>query len=582
MRGFFKIFFASLLALLVFSLLLFFILVGVVGSLASRDEAKVEAKSVLTLDLSKRFSEHASAGPLDLLAGEQNPTLYEVVRLINNAREDENISGIYLLLDGNSNGYAASNELRTALLHFKTSRKFVLAFGNTVSENSYFVGNVADKIYVNPVGSVEWDGFNITIPFIKGLLDKTDIKMQVFYAGKFKSATEIFRTTEMTPENRLQTREWLGDIYSYFLQQTAAARRVDTATLYRLAATAAIQTPQDAVNARLIDAAAYDDEVRADIKRRLKIGRTDPLHLVSINTYKDAVNVRKGGRNKIAVIYAEGDIVDGPGDDTQIGGENFRALIRKARLDKDVKAIVLRVNTGGGSALASDIIWRELKVARTVDKKPVVVSMGDVAASGGYYIASGADSIYAHPNTITGSIGVFGVIPNMQDFFNDKLGITFDGVSTAPYADVPTVVRPLNEKEANLVRNGVERIYEQFKQRVAAGRNLDTAYVEGIAQGRVWSGKEALRLRLVDKLGTLQEAIACAARMAKLSEYGLKEYPESESWLQTIFNRKKEEPTAILKQQMGEDAHRVYEQVKKLQNMSGSVQARLPFEIIIH
>lgn len=580
MRGFFKIFFASLLALFIFSLILFFILVGFASSFAKKDEAKLEAKSVLTLDLSKKFEEHASPGALAFLKGEKSPSLYEVIRLISHAKEDKNIAGIYILLDGNANGYAASNELRIALQDFKGSKKFVLAFGNAVTEDAYFVGNVADKVYVNPTGTLEWNGFNVTIPFIKGMLEKTDVQMQIFYAGKFKSATEIFRTTEMTPENREQTVEWLGDMYRYFLQQTAVARKVDTATLFSLASTGAIQTPQDAVNAGLIDAASYDDEVKSDFKRRLGIGRTDPLNFVSISTYNDAVNVRKGGRNKIAIIYAEGDIVDGPGDVTQIGGENFRGLVRKARLDKDVKAIVLRVNSGGGSALASDIIWREMKVAREEDKKPVVVSMGDVAASGGYYIATGADSIFANPNTITGSIGVFGVIPNMQGFFNNKLGITFDGVSTAPYADVPTVVKPLNEKERSLIQSSVDRIYAQFKQRVATGRNRDTTYIETIAQGRVWSGTDALRLGLVDRMGTLQDAIACAARMAKLSDYGMKEYPESESWFQTILNRKKDEPAALIREQLGEENFKIFQQVKKIKSMTGSVQARLPFEII--
>lgn len=580
MRGFFKIFFASLLALIIFSLILFFILIGFAAGFTKKDESTVEAKSVLTLDLSMKFDEHTNPGAFSFLGAEQNPTLYEAIRLISHAKEDKNIAGIYILLDGNANGYAASNELRTALQDFKRSKKFVLAFGNTVSEDAYFVGNVADKVYVNPTGTIEWDGFGVTIPFIKGLLEKTDVQMQIFYAGKFKSATEIFRTTEMTPENREQTEEWLGDMYRYFLQQTAAARNMDTATLFRLASMAAIQTPQDAVNAKLIDAASYDDEVKTEIKRRLRIGRTDPLNFVSMSTYKDAENVRKGGRNKIAVIYAEGDIVDGPGDATQIGGENFRALIRKARLDKDVKAIVLRVNTGGGSAQASDIIWREMKVAHEEDKKPVVVSMGDVAASGGYYIASGADSIFANPNTITGSIGVFGIIPNMQGFFNNKMGITFDGVRTAPYANGPTVVKPLNEKERSLIQSSIERIYAQFKQRVATGRNRDTAYVETIAQGRVWSGTDALRLGLVDRLGTLHDAIACAARMAKLSEYGLKEYPESESWFKTILNRKKDEPAALIREQLGEENFKIFQQVKRIESMTGSVQARLPFEIM--
>ncbi|HEY1022779.1 MAG TPA: signal peptide peptidase SppA [Flavisolibacter sp.] len=580
MRSFFKIFFASLLALAIFSLIVFFLLAGLAGSLAQKDQPEMEANSVLSLDLGKLYPERDNPEFFAAIQGGSQPALFEVVRLIQHAKTDDNIAGMYITMDGNANGYAASNELRTAILDFKKSKKFVFAYGNTVSEDAYFVGSVADKVYVNPLGDFRWQGFSITLPFIKGTLEKLNIETQIFYAGKFKSATEIFRTTEMTPENREQTADWLGDIYGYFLQQTAAVRKVDTATLFQLASTAGIQTPQDAVNARLVDAVKYDDEVRTEIKKRLDIGRTDKLNMVDIGTYADAVNIRKGGRDKIAVIYAAGDIVDGDGDNTQIGGETFRAMIRKARLDKDVKAIVLRVNSGGGSALASDIIWRELRMAREEDKKPVVVSMGDVAASGGYYIACAADSIFAHPNTITGSIGVFGIIPNMQGFFNEKLGVTFDDVGTGPYADAPSIVKPLDEKERQLVQRGVERVYAQFKQRVATGISRDTTYVETIAQGRVWSGTDALRIGLVDRLGTLQDAIASAARLAKLSDYGLKEYPEEESWLESLLNRKKPEPTAMIREQLGEEHYKIFEQVKKIKAMTGSVQARLPFEII--
>ena len=582
MRSFFKIFFASFLALVIFSLLLFFLFLGFVTSLTKKSEPEVEAKSVLSIDLGKKFDEHARPAPFAGVSGGSVPSLYEVIRLIDHAKDDKNIAGILLSMDGNANGFAASNELRTALQHFKASKKFIIAHGNTVSQDAYFVASVADKVYVNPTGTFEWLGFHVTLPFIKGMLEKLDIQTQIFYAGKYKSATEVFRTDKMTPENRVQTIEWLGDIYRYFLQQTATARKVDTATLYRLAASAAVQTPQDAVAAKLVDAVKYDDEVRTEIKKNLGIGRTDVLNLVSLNTYSDAVNVRKGGRNKIAVIYAEGDIVDGAGDNSQIGGENFRSLIRKARLDDDVKAIVLRVNSGGGSALASDVIWRELQVARQEDKKPIVVSMGDVAASGGYYIACGADSIFANPNTITGSIGVFGIIPNMEGFFKNKLGITFDGVNTAPYANAGTVVKPMDEKERSLVQASIERIYAQFKQRVATGRKRDTAYIETIAQGRVWSGEDALRIGLVDRLGNLQDAIASAARMAKLSDYGLKEYPESENWLENILGRKKQEPAALIREEIGEEHYKVFEQLKKIKAMTGSVQARLPFEIIFN
>lgn len=581
MGSFFKMFFAALLALFIFGLLAFFIIIGMVKSFSDKEEGEVGDKSVLVLDLSKTFPEHNASSPFASLGEDEPPTLSEVVRLIQHAKDDEDIAGIYLSMDGNGNGFAASTEIRNAILNFKSSKKFVIAFGNNVSQNAYYVANAADRVYINPTGSIEWLGMNVSLPFLKGTLEKLDIQPQIFYAGKFKSATEIFRTEQMTPENRLQTIEWLGDIYRTLLVQTAAVRKVDTATLYNLAANATIQTPQDAVAAKLIDAAKYDDEVRAEIKQKLNLGRTDKLNTVSLNEYNDAVNIRKAGKDKIAVIYAEGDIVDGSGDNTQIGGETFRALLRKARLDNNVKAIVLRVNSGGGSALASDIIWREIQVARQEDKKPVIVSFGDVAASGGYYIACGADSIFAQPNTITGSIGVFSVIPNMEGFFKNKLGITFDGVNTAPHADALNVYKPLDEKARQLIQSSVERIYTQFKQRVATGRKKDTAYIETIAQGRVWSGDDALRIGLVDRLGGLQDAIQCAARMAKLDGYGLREYPESENWLDNILQKKRSEPSAMIREQIGEENYKIIEQLKKIKAMTGSVQARLPFDIIV-
>lgn len=581
MNSFFKTFFAALLALVVFCFILFLVVLSAVKNLASKEKADVSDKSVLVIDLSKHFPEHGASSPFGTFGSETPPTLSEVVRLIGEAKTEKDIRGIYLSIDGNTNGYASSNEIRTALLDFKTSKKFVIAFGNAVSQQAYFVASAADKIYVNPTGAVDWTGFNVELPFIKGTLDKLEVQPQIFYAGKFKSATEIFRTDKMTPENRLQTTEWLGDLYNYFLQQTAVARKLDTATLHRLAAEAKIQTPQDAVDAKLIDAVKYDDEVKDEIKKSLSLKRDEKLSLLSLSTYKDAVDDDKSGKNKIAVIYAEGDIVDGTGNNDQIGGENFRALIRKARLDENVKAIVLRVNSGGGSALASEVIWRELQVAKAQDKKPVVVSMGDVAASGGYYISCGADSVFAQPNTITGSIGVFGVIPNMENFFKNKLGVTFDGVSTAPHAGAVSVYHPINDKDKALLQAGIERTYAQFKSRVAAGRKKDTAYVETIAQGRVWSGEDAVTIGLVDRLGNLGDAIACAARMAKLSDYGLKEYPETESWINNLLNKKKPEPAAMLKQEIGEENYQIIEQLKKLKAMTGSVQARLPFEIIL-
>ena len=582
MRSFFKIFFASLLSLVIFSLICLFLIVAFVSALASKDKPDVPAKSVLVINLSQNFHEKKQDNPLSAVSGESDvPGLYDVISLINHAKTDNDISGIYIEADANANGFASSNEIRNALLDFKSSKKFILAHGDVMTQGAYFIANVADKIYVNPAGDLDWKGFAISFAFIKDLLDKLDIQPQIFYAGKYKSATEIFRTNQMTPENKLQTTEWLGDIYNYFLVQTSKVRGVDTATLHQLANNASIQTPQDAVKYKLIDGAKYDDEIKTELKQRLGVGKEEKLSLIDIDKYNEAVNTRKYAKDRIAVIYAEGDIVDGQGTSDNIGGERFRALIRKARLDNSVKAIVMRVNSGGGSALASEIIWRELQMAKE-DKKPVIVSFGDVAASGGYYISCGADSIFVSPNTITGSIGVFGVIPNMGGFFKNKLGITFDGVKTAPYADGPNIYRPMNDAEKKLAQSGVDRIYLQFKQRVAAGRKKDTAYIDSIAQGRVWSGEDGLRLGLVDRIGSLQDAINCAARMAKLDKYGLKEYPESTNWLQNILHKQSKEPAAMIREQLGEEQFKVYNELLKVKEMTKSTQARLPYQFFIH
>lgn len=585
MRSFFKIFFASLLALIVFFFLAVFIMIGMVASIGSKDEVQVADKSILVLDLSQHFAEQRINDPLaSLLDGDESsgsvPGLHQVVRLIGQAKNDNNISGIHIIANSNANGFASSDELRRALLDFRDSKKFVIASGDVVSQSAYFVATAADRFYVNPVGAVDWSGFSAEMLFVKGTLEKLNIEPQIFYAGKFKSATEPLRSDRMTPENRLQTAEFVGDLYQYFLQRCGEARRIDTATLHQLANTAAIQTTDDAVRHKLVDGARYDDQVKEEFKKRLGLDKYDKLNFVTINSYADAKRPPGSGSDRIAVIYAEGNIVDGNGNDASIGGDAYRKLIRRVRLDRSIKAIVLRINSGGGSALASENMWRELELAK--NEKPVVVSFGDVAASGGYYMGCGADSIFASRNTITGSIGVFGVIPNMQGFFNNKLGITFDGVKTAPYADAGSVYRPLTEAEKRMVQQQVDKIYLQFKQRVAQGRKKDMAYVDSIAQGRVWSGEDALRLGLVDRIGGLQDAIQCAARLAKTDSYRLREYPQTENWLQKVLNKSEPTPQAILKKQLGPEQFLIYQQLLKVQELCGPVQARLPFDFIIH
>lgn len=583
MRSFFKIFFASLLALFIFSLIAFFLMVGAVSGLTSKEKPEVLQKSILLLDLSKGFAEQQKNDPVaEITSGEKgNPGLYDVIRLIRHAKNDHKISGIYILGDGNANGFAASNELRNALLDFKSSKKFVIAHSDMMTQGAYFVASAADKIYLNPVGNLDWSGFHADLVFLKGTLDKLEIQPQIFYAGKFKSATEPFRTDKMTPENRLQTTVWLNDLYHYFLSKTATARKLDTASLHQLANSGAIQTPQDALQYKLVDALKYDDEVKDEFKKRLGLGKHDKLNFITMEHYADAVDYTVSGKDKIAVIYAEGDIVDGQGTINNIGGDRFRKLIRKARLDNSIKAIVLRVNSGGGSALASENMWRELSLAKK--DKPLVVSFGDVAASGGYYMACGADSIFASPNTITGSIGVFALLPNMQNFFKNKLGVTFDGVKTAEYADAGAIYRPLNETEKKFFQSSVDRIYMQFKQRVAEGRKKNVAYIDSIAQGRVWSGEDAIAIGLVDKVGSLQDAIDCAARMAKTNNYRLREYPETTNWLNRLLHKSTtDDPAARIKEQLGEENYKVFQQMVRIKELSGSAQTRLPFEFFIH
>lgn len=582
MKSFFKIFFASLLALVIFSLIIFFMLMGWITGLASKETPRVAAKSVLVLDLSQNFKEQKVESPLSTISSNDEmdiPGLYDVVRLINKAKNDKNISGIYIVANTNPNGFSSSEEIRNALLDFKTSKKFIVAHGDVMSQRAYYIAGVADKLYLNPAGFLEWIGFNVDFIFLKGTLDKLEIQPQIFYAGKFKSATEPFRTDKMTPENKLQTTAWLNDLYNHFLMKVSADRKIDTATLHQLANEGKIQTAQDALDNKLVDALKYDDQAKDDLKTRLGLGKYDKMNFVSINKYAKTGGFRRTGSERIALIYAEGDIVDGKGDQGMIGGEDYMKLIRRARLDKTIKAIVFRVNSGGGSALASENIWRELSLAK--QEKPVVVSFGDVAASGGYYISCTADSIFAEPNTITGSIGVLGIIPNMEAFFKNKLGVTFDGVKTGEYADAG-VLRPLSENEKKMFQHSIDIVYEQFKKRVADGRKKDVAYVDSIAQGRVWSGDDAIGIGLVDRFGGLQDAVNCAARMAKVSDYRLREFPETQNILERIFGSSSDNNSAKLKAQIGEENFKIFQELLRTRQITNIPQARLPFQFFIH
>ncbi|MFM7720799.1 MAG: signal peptide peptidase SppA [Sediminibacterium sp.] len=582
MKSFFSSFFAALLAILVFSIGGVMLLIGFAAAFSSDVEVTVPTNAVLVIDLNDNFTEKEVSDPFTELMNPGTgkiPSLTSVIGLIQHAKKDSNIKGIYIKCQQNSNGYASSEELRKALVDFKKSNKFIFAYGETISQKGYWVGNVANQIYTHPQGGLEFSGFSLETIFLKGMLDKLDVQMQVFYAGKFKSATEPFRYTKMSDANKQQTGVWLNGLYDHFINSVASARQIAPEKLKALVNEAKIQSAQDALSNGLVDGLIYDDQLKKIIAKKLKGVKENDIPFIAVKEYAKSVPLRGTGAGKIAVVYADGDIVMGKGVKGSIASDDFRMLLQKIRADESIDALVLRVNSPGGSALASDIIWREIELIK--GKIPVVVSMGDVAASGGYYIASGADSIYADANTITGSIGVFAVIPNISGFMNNKLGISFDGVKTAPYADAPTVTRPLNSMEQKILQTGVDSIYHTFKSRVAKGRKKSMEYVDSIAQGRVWLGSDAIKVGLVDRIGTLNDALASAAKMAKLKGYSIKQYPESKSFIEDLIEDYKDYvKVKSIESEIGASQWQIFQNLKTVQQMVGAPQARMPIFVV--
>jgi len=560
----------------------FFIFIGYLTGLATKTKERTGAKAVLVVDLGHVYPEISVQNPLTGFGEEQYdvPALYDVVRMIKHAKGDSAVKGIYLKCGMNMNGFGSSEEIRNALVDFKSSGKFIYAYADVISQSAYHVANVSTKIYCSPQGGVDWRGMSMKLFFMKDMLDRLDIEPQIFYAGKFKSATEPFREQKMTEPNRIQSSALLNDLYGHFLSLTAETRKIDTATLHRYANENLIQFASDALRYGLVDGLKYDDEVKEEIKGLVKVDRIDAINFVPLGKYASAAEYKREGKDKVAVIYAQGDIIDGKGDQDMIGSETYRNLVRKARLDKTVKAIVFRINSGGGSAMASENIWRELSLAKK--DKPVVISFGDVSASGGYYLSCNADSIFAQPNTITGSIGVFTLLPNMQDFFKNKLGVTFDGVKTSPDADVLSITKPLTESQRKYFQREVDSIYHTFKLRVADGRKKSIEYIDSIGQGRVWSGTRGLELGLVDRIGGLQDAVECAARMAKVTDYRLREYPDPKSILDLLFGSYGQNTKAkVIKEELGEEGMRTYQTIRRVKRLLGVSQARMPFDFTI-
>ena len=588
MKQFFKFVFATITGLFLGILLLFFVIGGIISAATSDEGITVKTNSVLKAKFNTDLPEQSQPAPFNSFNPEsfvpkKQMGLNDVLNNIRTAKEDDNIKGMYLELSGIPSGLAATSEIREAIEDFKSTGKFVIAYGETMTQKAYYLASIADQVYLNPMGVVSLKGYATELAFFKNTLDKLELQPQIFYAGKFKSATEPFRRTDMSEPNREQIKAFLTEFHQDYLQKVSAARNMSSQQLEEIMNQLKVRNAEDAKANGIADDIIYEDQVFDEIRGKLGLNEDEKINFVDISDYTDANNRPKNkklAKDKIAVVYAEGGIVSGKGDDGEIGSEKYADIIRKIRQKDDVKAIVFRINSGGGSALASEIIWRELMVAKEQGIN-IVASMGDVAASGGYYIPVAADKIVAHENTITGSIGVFGMLLNANDFFNNKMGVTFDRVKTTEYSDFPIsgfLTRSLDDMEKEVFQQGINEIYANFKERVAEGRNTDTARVETYAQGRVWTGRQALELGLVDELGTMQDAVDLAAELAGLDEYRLLEYPRQKDPFQAIMEDiMKVKVGPSIKEELG-PYYKYYQQLKSFQNMD-AVQMRIPFEM---
>ena len=579
---------AVIVGLFAFSIVAMLIFFGIIGLVASSSEKEVtlESNSILHLDLNgrtlvERTSEEdlVFGSFLDPFGGDNSAGLVNLKKAIGEAKTNENVKGIYLNAGVIGAGQAGLLELREALLDFKESGKFIVAYDEAYSEGGYFLASVADEIYLNPLGGIDFNGFSSEGIFLKGFFEKVGIKPEVFRVGEFKSAVEPFILDKMSPENRLQTQYFLDDINNHALELIAKSRGIAQDSLIRINHQMLVRKPKDAVTYKLATALKYEDEVHSILKEKLGLKEDDQIATINATDLGGMAKSKNiTSSNRIAVILAEGEIVDGNADGA-ISSEKFAKEIRKARKDENIKAIVLRVNSPGGSILASDVIWREMSEAKKV--KPVIVSMGEVAASGGYYIAAPADTIVAQPNTITGSIGIFGILFNVQELVNDKLGVTTDVVSTGELSDFGNMARPLSEVERTIIQSSVEDGYETFISRVAEGRGMHPDSVRKIASGRVWTGSQAKARGLVDVLGGLDTAIGIAAAKIKAGDdYRVVYYPENKPWFEELMVSFSDQvQVRILQTQLG-DQYPLYQKIQRLKNYQG-VQVRMPQDLVI-
>jgi protease-4 len=594
MKQFFKMFFASLLGVIVASVVIVGLFIGAIVGLATKavsskspEPSTVKENSLLKLDLSQSFHEQGEDNSFSFMGngGAAEAGVYEITKAMEAAGKDDKIKGLLIKLAPSPNSFATLQQIRASVVNFKKSGKFVYAYGESVTQGALYIGSVADSIFVNPAGDVELKGLTSSLAFFKNALTKLEVEPEIFYAGKFKSATEPFRADKMSDENRQQIAAIQNDIWAELITAVAAHAHTDTATVNMLAQTGAIQFPQDALNNHIIDGVRYWDEVESMMKAKLGVKEDKEIAYEEFDEYanKDADNeTSKDGR--IAVIFAEGQIKDGESeDDYEITDRDMAKTIRTVRNNDKIKAVVLRINSPGGSARASEIILRELQLLHA--KKPIIVSMGDVAASGGYYIACAADSIFALPTTITGSIGVFSMMFNTERLLTNKLGVTFDQEKNAPYADFPNATRKMTPTEMAIMQRGVDSIYALFKRRVANGRRMQEANVDSIAQGRVWTGADALTIGLVDGMGDLDRAIKSAAAKAKLTDYEIRTYPERVDKLKSLMKRFKgsnasiEESVAKAIVKEVSAGNKELQQLRDLKDMNGRAMMLMPFKI---
>lgn len=579
---------STIVGLFLFCFICFFgiIILGVV--FGGEDKVQVKENSVIELNLDKVTHDYGGKFNYEdmpfLNEKGTGKGLTDILHAIEVAKSDDRIKGISILNTSLQLGVAQTKALRDQLEDFKKSGKFILAYGNVLSQKEYYLNSVANKVYLNPVGDLDFKGLSSQVMYFKDFEDKTGIKMEVIRHGKYKSAVEPFLTNKMSPENREQITAFLNSIWNAVAADIAKSRSIPVEKLNVIAADLLARTPEMAKANKLVDIVAYEDVYHNDIKKRLKVADDEDYNTVDIMDYaKDnAMDSEFSTKEKIAVIYAQGEIGSGEGDINTVGEGSMRRALKEAREDDDVKAIVLRVDSPGGSALTSDLIWREIEITKKV--KPVVVSMGNLAASGGYYISCNANKIFAEASTITGSIGVFGMLPNFSEV-TKKYGINTEIVETHKNASGYNPFVPLDEDFRNFTQEGVEQIYKTFVNRVAVGRKMTFDQVDAIAQGRVWSGSDALRLGLVDKIGGMDDAIAYAANLVKLKDYDTVAYPEFEksffddlesSGFVSLFKSRE----ALLKEQIGEENYQLINEIKKMNARKG-MQLVLPYEIKI-